>query len=124
MKNKCYSLDGVEYHTDYQSIIDNIDTSDADLFGVVYYYEADEKSYTHSDFVDDDVISSMIERIGENAYEVADEWVGNYMVLTDEQFIGLKALVLNYLNDKVAQPTFYTAVNVEKKKLLVEDLYD
>lgn len=107
----CYSYDEELYRSDFQEILDEFaDTKE--IGEQVTYWQGETSPYTHASFLNiDRLVEDMQEAACDEAYEDLSE--GYLDDLTDEAKRELEKLILDFLNKKAAQPTFYSVKNVE-----------
>lgn len=115
-----YSLSEDEF-MDIDAITDEIDetNSEEDNIKVTHVYRGEKVPQYHADFFD---VDSLIEDMTNRAYDNFDEHSDNYCNnLEDKKHaLNLQKVILDYLNENVKQPDFYSVENVQK--ITVEEI--
>ena len=117
MSDKCYSVNGEEYHDDDQFILHYCEEH-LKIGDKFTYFEGESKRHGHSDFISRYELQQLIESMSESAYEAAGDWSDNYLQskLKPEVEQEFKKLISKFMDKHFPQPDFYTAINVKEVK--------
>lgn len=108
----CYSHNNELFNDDISFVLDEFaDTKE--IGEEVTYWQGETSPYTHASFLDiEHLVEDMKERAWDEAYEdLAEAYLDD---ITDKHKRELTALILDYLNTHLDQPTFYGVKNVEE----------
>lgn len=114
----CYSLDEEYFnYTDIEDVLQALGDQDALVEGATFYEgEAHRKAPSYYFDVD-----SLIESMGERAYDDAGEWADTFPDLPKAKVAELESIVKNWLDANVTH-TFYTVLNTRKVTVTAEML--
>lgn len=116
MSNKeCWSANGEDFN--YDSLGDLFDNEDADYQVGDVVYKATAKTPSFKSMVD---IDSVIENIGERAWDYCGEYAENYPEVSQEHKAKLQKFLEEWLSE-CPHPNFYMVVNDEPYTLTEED---
>lgn len=104
-----YYYDDVDYILECVEDLEN-DEKDNDINITIYVAEKVERK--HKEFID---VDSLIERMQELSYDVGGEFSESYLEdITKEQKVDMEKVILEYFNENIRQPSFFTVKNVKE----------
>lgn len=108
----CYSHNNELFNDDISFVLDEF-TDTKEIGEEVTYWQGETSPYTHASFLDiEQLVDNMRECAWDEAYEdLAEAYLDD---MTDKHKRELSALILNYLNTHLDQPTFYGVKNIEE----------